>query len=81
MFYESKLKPQFDVMWNACSHNGIPSKNRIRFVKQFMQENFLKESEAVKAMVRAKCEQEYAEAMEAWKARMDWSATPESYET
>ena len=80
MNYESKLKNQFDEMWNGCLLNGILPKNRVHFVKQFTKEMFMKEPEEVKMEIREKCKREHVEALEAWKARMDWLATPENYE-
>jgi ATP-dependent helicase/DNAse subunit B len=80
MFYESKLKDQFDAMWKTCLQSGIPPKKRIHFIKQFTTECFSKESEELKMDIREKCERENNEALESWKGRMDWSATVESYE-
>jgi hypothetical protein len=80
MYYESKLKKEFDVMWSECLLNGIPPKERIRFINRFTKEKFSKEVEEVRAGVRERCERENTEALKAWKERMDWSGTPEDYE-
>ena len=81
LHYNDKLKAQFDTMWNGCTLNGIPSKERINLVKKFTRESWLKETEDFRSEIQRKCEAEYTDAMNSWKSRADWSGTPENYAT
>jgi hypothetical protein len=80
LFYDSKLKAGFDSMWSGCLKSGVPPQQRIGFIKRFTKESWTNETNDVKAEVQNKCEAEYAEALENWKGRTEWSGTPEGYQ-
>jgi len=81
LYYDDKLKAPFDAMWDGCAVNGVPSKERLKLVKKFTREHWLKESEDVRSEIQQKCEDEHKAAMNSWKSHSDWSGTPENYAT
>jgi hypothetical protein len=81
MFYESKLKPAFDALWEGCLHNGFNPKQRINLVKKFTNEAWMKEPDDVKASIRARCEGDYAQAVLEWKARNEWTGSAEDFDS
>ena len=80
MFYESKLKASCDAEWRTSLRSGVRSKDRISFIKTFLQERYKNEPDDVKTEVRLRCETVYEEAMKSWNERADWSATAEGFD-
>lgn len=79
MFYESKLKATCDAQWQSSLRSGVRSKDRISFIKTFLQEHYKNEPDEVKTEVRQRCKATYDEAMKSWNERADWSATAEGF--
>ena len=80
MFYDSKLKPAFNTLWEECLHNGYNPKQRISHIKNFTKQAWMKEPDDVKSSIQAKCEEEYAQAVLNWKAHNDWTGSAEDFD-
>ena len=80
MYYEEKLKRGFDTMWEGCLQGGMDSDRRINLLKGFINQNWSKETAEVRAAVKARCEAEFNEKVDAWKERSNWSGTAEEYQ-
>ena len=79
MFYETKMKPAFDTLWDACLQSGMDPKKRINYVKNFQTQALMKEPEDLRARIRATCEDEYQQALVEWGVRTAWNGTAEDY--
>jgi hypothetical protein len=80
LFYTTKLKDSFDAMWENGLRDTVPAKHRIHWCKKFTRERWLQETEEFRRRVEQQAETEYAEALEKWKNRVEWSGSPEEYQ-
>jgi hypothetical protein len=69
MFYESKMKPAFDTLWDVCLHSGMDPKKCINYVKNFQMQALMKEPQELRTSIRTACEDEYNQALAEWNAR------------
>lgn len=80
LYYESKLKAKFDEIWTGCLQSGVSYKHRVSWMKKYTTECWLKEPAELRDEIRKKCDSKYAEELQAWKGRAEWSASPEAYQ-
>ena len=80
IYYESKLKAKFNEIWVGCLESGVATKQRVSWMKKYTTECWLKEPAELREEIRAKCDNKYAEELQAWKGRAEWSASPEVYQ-
>ena len=81
LFYDTKLKAGFEEIWKGGLLNNVPPKHRINWQMRFTREHLMKESDDLRKEISRKCEAEYAQSLEEWKTRMDWTGSAKDYST
>jgi hypothetical protein len=80
MYYESKMKPAFDTLWEFCSQTGMNPKKRINYVKNFQMQELMKEPAELRTSIRTVCDDEFNWALAEWNAHTAWKGSAEDYQ-
>ena len=80
-YWESKLKPSFDALWEGCLRRTLDSKKRISEVRKHQREAWTKEPEELRLSIQQECKERNAKALAEWEARFKWTGSPEDYDT
>lgn len=78
MYWESKLKAQFDRIW-ASVKDGLKAAERIRMMNEFRSESWDKESAEVRDEVIKITEAKNEKALSEYKQKATFSTTPEGF--